>query len=377
MISTKVHQLISAGKVSAGMLVIVLAVSTLSASVYAAPSGFYLDPASKSSKVGDKITISVRVNTGSECTNAVEANVKYPTNLLQYGSTDVTGSNFQVVAPSRNADGVVSLQQGSTNNCNGKGAGTGVNGDQLIGKVTFTVIATGTADLSFVDGSIAVSSEDNKTNVAKNTTGATYTLAAAPAGTPTPTPAPAPSQAPRPARGTPVTTFTPRGTETPIPLAENESIKVTTPVEIQPTPIQADGISKVEYYLDDKLMASVAASPYKYDLDTTKLLNGSYTLKTKTYYKNGQVRNVNQTVIVDNPFGLTQFVLLLKKYAGLILLLLLLIAAAVAVFIMRRRSSGGSPPPSDGNSGGGSYVVQDNPSTPNTVIVPSNENIRF
>jgi hypothetical protein len=114
-------------------------------------------------------------------------------------------------------------------------------------------------------------------------------------------------------------------------------------------PIQPDGINRIEYFLNGKLVATVKTSPYNYHLDTTKLLNGSYNFTTKTYYANGQKKSVSQTIIVKNKFGWTQFKLRAQKLAWLIILLSLAVGAAVVAWIVHKRGGG------SGYSGDSSY----------------------
>lgn len=358
----------------------VLAGALLPTATAGAAGGFTFSPDSGSYKVGDIITVSVRVNTGSEPTNAVAAEFTYPANVLQYVSSDATGSAFPVAAAERGGNGSVSYQ---------RGAYSPVTGDKLVQKAKFKVLTTGTATLKYQDSSIAVSSEDNKTNVATGLGSASFSLTAAAVSGPAPSPAPAPAPAPQPAPApaaprrpvTTITPVTPRGTAQAIPLANNETIEVETPVDIQPATIKPDGISKIEYSLNDKLVKTVNIAPYKHRIDTTNMLNGSYKLTTKTYYSNGQTETVNQTLVVKNAFGLNQLKLRIQSMLGIIILLIVLLLAAVAVYILRRNRSGTSGYSDGGGytggSGGGSVSSVQQPSAPDTVIVPSDDKIRF
>lgn len=360
----------------------ILAATVLPATPAMAAGGFTFATDKTTYRVGDTVTVSVRVNTGSEPTNAVAANFTYPANLLQYLSSDATGSAFPVAAAEKGGNGSVSYQ---------RGAYTPVTGDKLVQKATFRVLAAGTANLKYDSSSMAISSEDNETNVATGLGSATLTLAApvttGPTPAPTPSPAPAPAPAPKPAPApvaprrpvTTVTPVTPQGNAQPIPLAENETIEVATPVDIQPATIKPDGISKIEYSLNDKLIKTVNVAPYKYRVDTTKMLNGKYKLTTKTYYSNGQTETVNQTLIVKNAFSLTQLKLRLQSLIGLIVLGFVLILGAIAVWVLRRNRASGGP-----NNQGGGYIggsgntpVAAQPDYPDTVIVPSDDKIRF
>ncbi|MBJ6749835.1 Ig-like domain-containing protein, partial [Geomonas anaerohicana] len=62
------------------------------------------------------------------------------------------------------------------------------------------------------------------------------------------------------------------------------------------------GVSKVEFYRNNVLQATVAASPYSYNWDTTQVANGSYTLTAKAYDAVGNVTtSTNSSVSVANP----------------------------------------------------------------------------
>ncbi len=61
------------------------------------------------------------------------------------------------------------------------------------------------------------------------------------------------------------------------------------------------GVSKVEFYLDGSLKASVGYNPYSYYWDTTTVANGSHILATKAYDAAGNIgTSANVTVTVSN-----------------------------------------------------------------------------
>ncbi|HEX8227264.1 MAG TPA: Ig-like domain-containing protein [Candidatus Saccharimonadales bacterium] len=367
----------------------------------AATAGFYFNSGTTSYRVGDTFTVSVYENSGGQCANVAQAEFTYPSNLLRFNSADKASSVFNTNAPGSPSGGggsVSMVQYTSDKGCNG-GTTSGYAGDQFIGNVSFTVLAAGSATLSFKTSSTAVSSADNRTNVSPSYTSRTFALSTVPTPTPPPPTPPAPNPtppaptppsptppgptppAPRPSTPTPrptttaprptptpVTSITPVTTDTSIPATNNDVVQVETPVDINPLPIQPDGISKIEYYLSGKLVKTVTTAPYKYRLDTTKLLNGKYTLTTKTYYQNGQTKSVSQTIVVKNKFGWTQFTLMMKKFAWLIILLLLLLAAAIAAWIIHRRNGSGG----DEYYDDGTYEM-DGSSEPDsgTMIAPS------
>ena len=358
-------------------------------SAFAASAGFSFTAAALNYTVGDTITVAVLENSGTQCTSGTRAEFTYPADLLRYESSCISGSKFEGPIDPVVGNGSVKLQQYTIRKECGSSAPTahGVVGEQLISNVTFTVLAAGSATLTFKDTSTAVSSTDNKTNVSPGGTSKTFALAAAPTPPPNtnpapgPAPAPAPSPAPAPgpaSRPKPVasTSVTPVDTATPVALNNNDAIQLETPADISPLPVLPDGVSKVEYILDGKLAVTETKSPFVFRLDTTKLLNGNHTLVTKTFYSNGQIKLVSQTVIAKNKFGLTQLKLRLQKLAWLVILVALLAGAAIAAWLIHRRGSGGNP------YDDGSYQTADNyapeavvlspPAQPNeTTIVPS------
>jgi hypothetical protein len=311
-----------------------------------AATGFAFESSSSSYKVGETLSVNVIVDSGSQCANVVQADFSYPADLLEYKSVSASGSKYESTAPgATNGNGNISIIQYTTRKECGSGASatSGVSGQQLVATVSFTVIKAGTASLTFKSSSQAISASDNQTNVAPGYTNSNYTLTAA-STNPNPTPTPGPSPTPQPPatpNPVPVTSITPRGSSVSVPVNNNEVVEVTTPIDVQPLPIQPDGVNRIEYYLDDKLVATVKTPPYKYSLDTTALLNGTYRLTTKTYYNNGQTKQVSQTIVVKNAFGWTQLKLRLQKLAWLIILVTVLLIAAVTAWVLHNRGSGG------------------------------------
>jgi len=60
-------------------------------------------------------------------------------------------------------------------------------------------------------------------------------------------------------------------------------------------------IDKVEFYIDGNLASSDTTSPYAFDWDTTKAINGSHTIQVKAYDKSGNFgTSAVTTVTVDN-----------------------------------------------------------------------------
>ena len=101
----------------------------------------YLSPSTGSYAIGSTIAAAVRENSGTKGVYSVQTGLSYPQNLLQYVSTDSTGSGFVVdTGLSTGGGGHVEIIRGST---------TPISGDQLISTVNFKVLASGSAAVSF------------------------------------------------------------------------------------------------------------------------------------------------------------------------------------------------------------------------------------
>lgn len=342
--------------------VFVLAGAALPVSNAQAAGGFSFTPNAGNYPVGSSLSVTIRVDTGTEETNAVTAEFTYPADLLEYVSSDATGSNFDILAAEKGGNGLVHFS---------RGASDPVKGNLLVQKANFRVIGTGMATLRFTDDTIAVQAQDNTTDVATGKGTASFGLTAATTN-PGTAPQPAPQPPAKPSTSTRIVTkVTPITTNNtsaePIGLANNDLIELTAPIDVQPATIQSDGISKVEYYLDGKLVKTVTVPPYKYRVDTNNLLNGNHKLTTKTYYTNGQTETVNQILAVKNPFGLTQLRLLSVKYFWVVLFIILLLIALVTVLLLKGRRGGNS-----GGDGGYSGVdpMYITPSTPPPPVAP-------
>lgn len=129
------------------------------------------------------------------------------------------------------------------------------------------------------------------------------------------------------------------GSSAPTAVTQTKSgTQISAPVTIQ-TMTATRGVKKVEYLLNNKLLAIETVYPYSYTLNVRAYLNGRYTLTTKTFYTSGKITTVSRKILIKNPASFTQFRLLLQKYA---LLLVLLIAAAAGsiVYVVRRHPDG-------------------------------------
>jgi hypothetical protein len=325
----------------------------------AAPNNsIYLSPASGSYQIGDTVTLSVRENSGATNVNAVEADLSYTAAQLQYLSTDFTGTSFELAATSSGGSGSVTIARATSNNT--------LAGDHLIAAVSFKVLASGSSAISFKSSSALAGTSDSKSTNA-TTQGATLTLTTPPVTpppTPTPTPppagggstqtpAPAPTAAPsgsKPAASSKSVAVTPSGSSTPVALSDNANAQVSAAATIQPTQSAGDPITKAEYFLNGKLVATATQPPYSYKLDTPNLRNGKYTLQVKTFYTSGKIALTAHHIDVKNPLSLKQLLLEAKHYAWAFILPVLIIAAFVYVRFLRGKTGSWPRFGSDGGS---------------------------
>ena len=152
--------------VSLALLVFGAGLLVIAKLVFAAGTAtLYLSPASGTFAQGDTISIDIYEDSGTDTVNAVQANLSYPDNLLNF--TGITSSSaFNVEAQSTGGNGSVQIARGAT---------TPVSGNQLVATVRFTAAAGGQANISFTSGSAVIRSTDNGAQTL-TTTGASYTI---------------------------------------------------------------------------------------------------------------------------------------------------------------------------------------------------------
>jgi hypothetical protein len=327
---------------------IIVATGVLAANSFTSPTSaqatdsIYLTPGSGSYAVGSNFTVTVRENSGSQV-NAAEADLSYSTAYLEFVSIDASGSAFGIDASSTGGNGSVSIARGNT---------SPVSGDQLVAKVTFKALLAGPANVTMQNNSVVLSSSTNS-NVVTTRNGGSFTLTSAvspsPSPSPTPTPAPTPSPTPTPTTKpspTPTTkpatnstvSVAPNGNSQSTPLPGDSTIELNAPATVQTTPGVDKDVTKVEYYVNGKLVATVDKTPYSYSVDTTKYRNGKYTLTTKTYYKSGKIDSSNAALVVKNPYSSRQFFLQLRHYAWLVIIALLIVGELLWMRFFKHRS---------------------------------------
>ncbi len=162
-------------------LILFIAIILNSLYVLAAGSATLSLSSGSSYTVGDTFSVTIRENSGSDPVNAVQADLSYDSSKLQYLSTNVSSSIFNLAGPSSGGSGSVSIARTKD--------GVAVTGTQTVAVVNFKAIATGSATISFKPSSSIVRNTDYTNVWNGNTTGATYTINPVPV-------APAPSTPP-------------------------------------------------------------------------------------------------------------------------------------------------------------------------------------
>jgi hypothetical protein len=345
---------------------VILASKTPNIAIHAASSDYmYLNAASGSHTKGSTFTVQIKENSYTDTVNAVEADLTYPTSKLQLipssssDAANLSGSAFGVKASNSGGSGNISISLGTI---------TPVSGNKLIGTLTFKTLASGSANVAFKPlsgstGSQVLSSTTNA-NVVTAYNGGTYTIPGttsppSPSPTPHPSPTPPPSAGGTTSKTTPpsVTTIAPKNNPKPVTVPDNSQVELNEQATIQTTPGNTGQVTKIEYYLNDKKVATVTQAPYNYSVDTTNMRNGTYRLSTKTYYQDGTIASKNTSVIVKNPFGWNQFRLQARHYFAYVVVIILLIGFGTWYLIQRRGdqwldSHMGTPSASSGSGSG-------------------------
>lgn len=149
-----------------------------SGSAFAATS-FSFTPSSGTYSKDATVKVNVYANTNGENVNAVQANVSYPVDKLQFQSISTGGSALTIFAEKSASSGVVRIAGGTPS--------PGFSGNKFIASITFKVLEdTGAVALSFTGESAALRDSDN-VNILSGKGTANFTLGKASVTTPTPT----------------------------------------------------------------------------------------------------------------------------------------------------------------------------------------------
>jgi hypothetical protein len=358
----------------------------------------YFAPSAATYTVGQQFTIAVREDSNSVGAYYAQSSFTYPQSQLQFNSISNCSSGAFTTDPSQSTGGGghVLVICASTK---------AVTGDALVANVTFTALAAGSATLTpdgICSGSVASGCNSiydvNVTNQLSSTPPATYTIQApaaqtCPSGdtgtypncvapstgsgtttgtgsTSTNSTSTSSSGGSSSAKSTGAQSITPSTSTTPITAPSGSTVQVSTPATVQPATIQADAVSKIQYYLNNKLVFTAADVPFAYHLDTTSLRNGTYTLKTVSYYTSGRTSTTSQKLVVKNPFSFTQFRLFLAEYAAVIIVLLALVVLFLIAWLEKKRIQNFFNKPPAGTAISGPSAPT-NVQTPPQVFTPS------
>jgi hypothetical protein len=118
-------------------------VTPATASTAASQASLYLSPASGSPSVGDELDVQIRVNTGSQQTNAVQANLTYPSGQLSVLGFDNSTTSFPITAQQQASNGLIQVARGTATPVSGDTQPDHgpVPGDRLIEDDGFSQVA--------------------------------------------------------------------------------------------------------------------------------------------------------------------------------------------------------------------------------------------
>ncbi len=153
-----------------------------------------LSPSTGSYSVGQTFTVAVQAVPGGDNVNAVETTLEFDPSVLSVVSINKDGSAFSLwtTEPAfSNSAGTITL---------GGGSPTPFTATSKILNVTFRTTGEGVGSVTF-SGSSVLAADGRGTDVYKNSTNGTYTIAVA--TTPTPEPTPTPVSTPEPVSQTP------------------------------------------------------------------------------------------------------------------------------------------------------------------------------
>ena len=312
--------------------VVVVAGVGLTHLTFAATGSLTFTPSSGSFNVGDTFNVTLVENSGSDPADTIDAFVTFPTSLLQFvGDTTVAPFSLNPSGTDTASGGTVQITRAQL--------GTTSTGQQTVSVLSFKVLAAGSATVGFNAGNSKIWA--NGSDVLTSSPSATFTLVAPATGGGTTGGGTTGGGSTSgggsvvPSSGTTTTTTNntsvnvgTKGT-TGVKVPNGGSVAVSSDVTVQPTTQQTEGVTKVEYYLGDKLVATETKAPYAYNIQTSTLKNGKYDLKTKTYYDNGTTKESTQHVEITkaasktkiNPVGIS----------------LIAIAAIVGAFLILHR----------------------------------------
>jgi hypothetical protein len=224
----------------------------------AAPT-IYLTPDTRTLASGTTFTVDVREDSGGSSVNAVQANLSYPSNLLDFVSINTTNSAFTTEAetcPGPDCTitaGSIRIARGTTSS---------LTGDRLLATITFRSKTTGgTANVVFTNGTALVSSSSNQNLLSSlsATGGGSYDI-----DTTAPT----------------VSVTSP---------SNGAAVSKGSTVSVTASASDGGGVSSVQFLVDGTAVGTDASSPYTYSWNTSSVSLGSHTLQAKATDASGNV----------------------------------------------------------------------------------------
>ncbi len=129
---------------------------------FAEAATLYFSPSSGTYSKGSTLKVNVYTNTTGELINAIQANISYPKDKLQFLSISTSGSVLSIIAEKVGGEGTVRIAGGNT---------SAFSGSKFIAAVYFKVLASsGNATLSFLADSAVVKSADNQNALTSSST---------------------------------------------------------------------------------------------------------------------------------------------------------------------------------------------------------------
>lgn len=127
----------------------------------------YITPASGALTNGNTLVITIREDSGGDPVNAVQASLTYPAARLQFQSISTASSAFTTTAQSTGGSGSVDIGVALL--------GSSVTGNRIVATVTFTIISTGSAAITF-DPESGIARSTDSVDICKQKIGASYTI---------------------------------------------------------------------------------------------------------------------------------------------------------------------------------------------------------
>jgi hypothetical protein len=315
----------------------------------------YVTPASNSYVAGAAVAATVRLNAYTAGVTTIEAAIKYPTDKLQYVGVS-EGGIFPTQQRTNNTNGVVDIIRSIP------GGANGISGDNPVVTINFKAIASGTAALTLAGASSAYDNSGTGANILNiaGSSGSTYTLAAAAGAAAPQTTETPPAVSDSNNNDQPVADVTPPSNAMKVSAKKNSNgtVSLSTAADgsvltelggqVDLTPVidsallaknPNETISKVEYYIDNKLVSTQTNAPYKFSFDTNSLRNGQYSMVVKTYYSSGTVDTRADKILVNNKVTLAYVMRHYTVNIGVVIAVLVMLALIMWKLVIPRASA--------------------------------------